>query len=99
MLVARIYLQWVNRIAMLVNKVRLILSMDVEHWINLVVKIVGFRFIPVDNDIAYKSTMLPGEFHKDPADRMIVATARNLAVPLVTADQKIRDYEHVKTIW
>jgi PIN domain nuclease of toxin-antitoxin system len=53
----------------------------------------------VDVEVATKSVDLPGDFHKDPADRMIVATARKLAVPLVTKDDKIRAYAHVKTIW
>jgi PIN domain nuclease of toxin-antitoxin system len=86
-------------ISMLIEKKRLVLSMDIESWLEQVEQLEGFRFMPVDNEVGYKSTMLPGEFHKDPADRMIVATARKLAVPLVTADEKIRDYEHVKTIW
>lgn len=86
-------------ISMLIEKKRLILSMDVESWLNEVVQIDGVRFLPVDNEIGFKSTLLPGEFHKDPADRMIVATARKLAAPLVTADEKIINYEHVKTIW
>lgn len=86
-------------VSMLIEKGRLILSMEVESWFDEVTQIDGVRFIPVDNEIAIKSTILPGEFHKDPADRMIVATARKLAVPLVTADQKIKNYEHVKTIW
>lgn len=86
-------------IAMLVNKGRLILSMDVESWLQTVAEIPHVRFIPVDNDIALKSTMLPEPFHKDPADRMIVATARALAAPLVTADGNIQAYPHMKTIW
>lgn len=86
-------------ISMLIDKERLILSMDVESWFDEVSQIDGVRFMPVDNEIGIKSTVLPGDFHKDPADRMIVATARKLAVPLVTADEKIRNYEHVKTIW
>ena len=86
-------------ISMLIDKGRLVLGMDVESWFDEVTQIDGVRFIPVDNEIAIKSTVLPGEFHKDPADRMIVATARKLAVSLVTADQKITNYEHVKTIW
>ncbi len=85
-------------IAMLIKKDRLVLSMEVESWIDEVSQIDGVRFVPVDNEIAIKSTELPGEFHKDPADRMIVATARKMAAPLVTADEKIIDYEHVKTI-
>ncbi|MEE8496595.1 MAG: type II toxin-antitoxin system VapC family toxin [Xanthomonadales bacterium] len=86
-------------ISMLINKGRLILSMDVESWLDEVSQIDGVRFVPVDNEIGVKSTALPGEFHKDPADRMIVATARKLAIPLVTADEKIIKYEYVKTIW
>lgn len=86
-------------IAMLIEKGRLILSMDTENWLDEVSQIDGVRFVPIDNEIGIKSTVLPGKFHKDPADRMIVATARKLAVPLVTADEKIRGYEHVKTVW
>jgi len=86
-------------VSMLIEKGRLTLSMDVESWFAEISQIDGVRFSPVDNEIAIKSTVLPGNFHKDPADRMIVATARKLAVPLVTADEKIRNYEHVKTIW
>lgn len=86
-------------IAMLVERERLVLSMDVESWLAAVAEIEFVRFQPVDVDIAVKSAGLPGDFHKDPADRMIVATARKLAVPLVTKDEKIRAYAHVKTIW
>ena len=84
---------------MLIKKERLVLSMDAESWLDEVRQIDGVRFVPVDNEIGIRSTTLPGEFHKDPADRMIVATARKLAAPLVTADKKMINYEHVKTIW
>ncbi len=86
-------------IAMLITKNRLILSMDIASWFDELSKINGLRFVPVDNEIAIKSTLLPGNFHKDPADRLIVTTARKLAIPLVTADEKIIRYEHVKTIF
>lgn len=86
-------------IAMLVEREKLLLSMDVNSWLATVAQIEGVRFAPVDVEIATKSVTLPGEFHKDPADRMIVATARKFAVPLVTKDEKIRAYAHVKTIW
>lgn len=86
-------------IAMLVERERLVLSMDVESWLATVAKIDAVRFMPLDVEIALKSVDLPGSFHKDPADRMIVATARKLAVPLVTKDEKIRAYAHVKTVW
>jgi PIN domain nuclease of toxin-antitoxin system len=86
-------------ISLLVKRERLSFSMDVESWLATVSDIEALRFVPVDTEIALKAVELPGEFHKDPADRMIVATARTLAAPLITKDQKIRDYEHVKTIW
>lgn len=86
-------------IAMLVERETLAFSMDVENWLATVQQIPGVRFAPVDVDISTKSVRLPGEFHKDPADRLIVATARKFAAPLVTKDLKIRAYAHVKTIW
>ncbi|GAB5094372.1 MULTISPECIES: type II toxin-antitoxin system VapC family toxin [unclassified Caballeronia] len=86
-------------IAMLVKRGRVVLSADVGDWLDKVSRIEGVRFVPVDRNIAVKSADLPGEFHKDPADRMIVATARSLSAPLVTKDRRIRDYQHVKTIW
>lgn len=86
-------------IALLVERDRLVLTMDVDSWLATVGEIEQVRFLPVDVEIATKSVSLPGQFHKDPADRMIVATARKLAVPLVTKDEKMRAYPHVKTIW
>ena len=84
---------------MLVKAGRLALSMDVAEWLTVAEEIEAIRFVPVDNEIGVKSTELPGEFHKDPADRIIVATARKLAAPLVTADEMIRAYPHIRTIW
>jgi PIN domain nuclease of toxin-antitoxin system len=86
-------------IAMLVEREKLVLSMDVGSWLATVAEIEAVRFMPLDVEIAVKSVDLPGEFHKDPADRMIVATARKLAAPLVTKDEKIHAYAHVKAIW
>jgi PIN domain nuclease of toxin-antitoxin system len=86
-------------ISMLVANQRLVLAMEVSAWLSTVAEIEAVRFLPVDVEIATKSVELPGEFHKDPADRIIVATARKLAAPLITKDDKIRAYPHVKTIW
>lgn len=61
--------------------------------------IEGVRFVPIDNEVAIQSVRLPGEFHPDPADRMIVALARRLSTVLITGDAKIQAYKHVKTIW
>lgn len=85
-------------IAMLVEKGRLTLTMDIDSWIQTVGEIEQVTFVPVDNKVAIESTRLPGEFHKDPADRMIVALARVLSATLITADEKILSYSGVKTL-
>jgi PIN domain nuclease of toxin-antitoxin system len=84
---------------MLVEREKIVLSMDVGSWLATVAEIESVHFVPVDVDIAMKSVNLPGDFHRDQADRMIVATARELAAPLVTKDERIRAYKHVNTIW
>ena len=57
------------------------------------------EFVPVDNRIALRSTRLPGRFHSDPADRIIVASALSLGATLITKDDKLRRYLHVDTLW
>jgi PIN domain nuclease of toxin-antitoxin system len=86
-------------IAILVERHRLALTMDVSNWLATVSRIGGVRFIPVDNEIAVASVRLPGQLHADPADRIIIATARQHGAHLVTADEKIHRYPHVQTIW
>ena len=86
-------------IALLVEKGRLKLTLDVTDWISKSEKLPFFRFIPVDNSIAIKAVNLPQPLHSDPADRIIIATATAIGAPLVTKDQKILKYPHVKSIW
>ncbi|HVR75063.1 MAG TPA: PIN domain-containing protein, partial [Planctomycetota bacterium] len=57
------------------------------------------KFVPVDNRIAVLSTRLPGFRSRDPADRIIVATARTLDEPIVTKDASLRACSLVRTIW
>jgi PIN domain nuclease of toxin-antitoxin system len=58
----------------------------------------GIEYINITPEIAIESTKLPGEFHKDPADQLIVATATIFDISLLTLDKKILDYKHVKTM-
>lgn len=86
-------------LAMLVERGRVALSMDIASWLDTLSRIDAVQMVPFDSEIAVKSVQLPGDFHKDPADRIIVATARKFAAPLVSADEKIRAYPHVRAIW
>jgi PIN domain nuclease of toxin-antitoxin system len=63
--------------------------MEVQDRLDTVTAIKGVRFVPVDNQVAIQSVRLPGEFHPDPADRMIIALARRLSTTLITSDAKI----------
>lgn len=86
-------------LAMLVKKGRLKLSMDVGAWVARSEAMPFLTFLPVTNAIALRSMELPPPLHADPADRLIVATALDLRVPLVTKDRRLRDYEPVRTVW
>ena len=58
------------------------------------------RALPIDltNEIGWEAYNLPGRFHNDPADRLLVATARVRNLTLVTGDDLILRYPHVKTL-
>lgn len=79
-------------IGMLVSKGRLVLDRDVMDWVAAALALPGIRLAPLDPAVAVASTRLPGELHADPADRLIVATARHLGAALVTADAALLSY-------
>lgn len=85
-------------IAKLVERGRLELPRPLEEWFGLALDYPGVRLIELSPSIAVASVQLPGRFHRDPADQIIVATARINECPLVTSDQKINSYEHVETV-
>ena len=77
---------------------RLVLSVPVDEWIEQALAYPGVRLLNLTPQIAVESTRLPGDFHRDPADQIIVATVRVLNVPLVTADERILAYPHVRAV-
>ena len=78
---------------------KLVLPMDIGAWYERALTYPGISIDPLDPRDAIASTVLPGELHRDPADRMIVALARRHGAPLVTRDKRLRDYPHLTTIW
>jgi len=84
--------------AKLVERGRLELPVSLERWFPLAFAYPGVALLPLTPEIALASTRLPGSFHRDPADQLIVATARVLKCPLLTSDTRILAYEHVRTI-
>lgn len=76
---------------------KLTLSIPIRDWLVQATRKPFIEIIPLSVDIALESTILPGEFHKDPADQIIVASARQCNMTLLTTDQLIISYQHVKT--
>lgn len=86
-------------IAMLSGKGRLALGREIGDWLDEALATPGIALAPITPGIAVDSVGLPGDFHADPADRLIVATARHANATLFTADRAILDYAdagHVK---
>ena len=81
-------------ISMLVSKNRLDLGQDVLHWIMAAFDAPGVSLAPITAEIAVEAGRLTGGIPGDPADRLIVATARALACPLLTSDRRLLDYGH-----
>ena len=77
---------------------RLKLSMDLHKWIKEALSIPGLHLAEITPDIACASCSLPGDFHRDPADQIIVATAREMGIPILTADARIKEYPYVQTV-
>lgn len=89
-------------IALLESKRRIVLPMTTQKWITCALDNPEIQLIGLNEpEIVLDSCQLPEEFHADPADRFLVATARARNAILVTADQRILDYAklgHVKTL-
>ena len=88
-------------IAMLVSKRRLGLNRDVGDWLAAALGFPGIRLEPLSPAIAVARTRLPWDVHSDPADRILLATARSLDATLISADRQMLGYAvlgHVKCI-
>ncbi|MDB5099285.1 MAG: hypothetical protein JWM80_3706 [Cyanobacteria bacterium RYN_339] len=85
-------------VGMLEAKGRLALDGPVLAWVERALAAPGVQLAPLTPRIAIDSTALPGELHGDPADRLIVATARQHDALLVTRDAKLLGYGFVSTV-
>ena len=79
-------------LAMLEKRGKISLDKHIRHWIEDALAAPGLTLAPLTPEIAVDSCALPGEFHRDPADQLIVATARVERAILVTRDSRILDY-------
>ena len=75
------------------------LSLDCDRWLRLLSAMPVVKPVPLTPAVAVAATQLPGSFPPDPADRFLVALARQRAVPLISADSKISEYLLMQTLW
>ncbi|MEI6259115.1 MAG: type II toxin-antitoxin system VapC family toxin [Deltaproteobacteria bacterium] len=85
-------------VAKLVEYNRLKLACSIEEWMDTAISLPDVQLIELTPQIAIASTKLPGNFHNDPADQIIVATAQVYNLELMTIDEKILKYDYVRKI-
>jgi PIN domain nuclease of toxin-antitoxin system len=78
---------------------KLTLPLPIEEWYALAQTHSGIVIEPLNPLDAIASSLVPEPFHKDPADRILVAIARRYDIPFVSCDGKILSYPHVRGIW
>lgn len=79
-------------IALLVRQNKLTLHSSVERWTGEALSVSGLQLLPFSPQIAIESVNLPEPMHKDPADRILVASARIERLTLVTADKGVLSF-------
>ncbi|MXZ70954.1 MAG: type II toxin-antitoxin system VapC family toxin [Acidobacteria bacterium] len=86
-------------IACAAERGRIAIDRHWRFWFRHYVELNGWTVLPVELESVEEAFALPEPFHRDPADRIIVAEARRRSAAVVTADTKILNYPHVKTVW
>lgn len=89
----------VAEIARLADRRRIHLAEHWKTWMHHTVDMNGWSVLPATWEVMEEAYSLPGDFHVDPADRILVATARIHRMSIVTPDDHIRRYPHVDTVW
>lgn len=83
----------------LIEKGRLTINEEPLEWIKNALKFLSIRLIPLTPEIACLSISLPGSFHDDPADQIIVASAKIESATILTRDERILKYNQVLSLW
>jgi len=84
-------------ISRLVAATEIRLSMPLAEWVVESMADLAAQTVSMSHEVAMEAYALPGTFHKDPADRILVAVARRNGLTLVTADDRILSYPQVRT--
>ncbi len=86
-------------VAKKVEKSQLVLDRPLDDWLDAATAASGLHLAELTRPILAESCRLPQPFHGDPADQIIVATARDRDAIIVTKDRQIQQYAHVRSLW
>jgi PIN domain nuclease of toxin-antitoxin system len=86
-------------VAKRVEKGQLVLDRPIDSWLDSATQRSGLQLAEITRPFLVESCRLPQPFHGDPADQIIVATAREHDATLVTKDRQIVSYPHVRSSW
>ncbi len=86
-------------VAKKVEKQQLILDRPIDRWLDEAMTVQGLGVWEITRPVLVHSCELPQPFHGDPADQILVSTARHHGAVLVTKDERIRRYPHVQALW
>lgn len=89
----------VAEIACAVQRNRIAIDRHWKKWFRYYSDLNGWQVENISLEIMEEAYSLPDDFHADPADRIITATARVKRCTILTADRKILDYPHVDSVW
>jgi PIN domain nuclease of toxin-antitoxin system len=82
-----------------VEQGQLALDRPLDEWLDAALTAEGLQLAELTRAVIVDSCRLPQPSHGDPADQIIVATARSLEAPVVTRDERLREYKHVRSLW
>lgn len=85
--------------ALLVDRRRIELALEITEWLHTALSDPRAELVPLTPEIAVRANSFGDAFHRDPADRLIVATAIELGVPLVTKDERMHAFGGVQAVW
>ena len=86
-------------VAKKIEKDQLVLDRPLDQWLDIATAVEGLHLYELTRPVLVESCKLPPPFHGDPADQMLVATARHHGAVLITKDHRLRSYEHVAASW
>jgi PIN domain nuclease of toxin-antitoxin system len=87
----------IGELACLQQRGRIEIDGHWKTWFRTLLEVNGWNLAAISGDIVEEAYSLPDPIHRDPADRILIATSRTLRMPLISTDRLILEYPHVES--